>query len=167
MATGGCASWRSLHLQALARSALKNSRIWNLDITNAALVADTLRGEVYVPAPEKRGFSKAPEYEMCDARVAFYDTPPTNTWNSAPLSAYMGFCIAASSPDHRTYFTREETPRGPGALTANIHDTRGCGAAGVMEVLRKNPPRRLGALKVHERAFAHVAAGLAQRRISR
>ena len=49
--TSSCVSLRSSHLQVISLSALKQWKLWSLDIKNAFLQADPFPREVYLHAP--------------------------------------------------------------------------------------------------------------------
>ena len=80
MATSGCESLRSSHLQVIPKSAIRKWKLWSLNIKDAFLRADEFDRGVCLRAPEEwdppsetRVWKlKAPAFGLNDALAAFH-----------------------------------------------------------------------------------------------
>ena len=149
--------------------------LWSLAIKNALPNAGGLQREEFSRLPAEWDPSRAnrickllnPAYGLNDAPGGFRQNLQRYLLRSedSPAHAYLKFQISTFGPCLRFVF--RGSGGAAGARTTHIDDVRDCGGPGILLKVQKYWGRRFGGFRAQEQNFAHAAAEVPERTISR
>ena len=139
--TSGCASLRSSHPQVVSLRAIRQWKVWSLDIKNAFLLADGFARGVFLHAPTEWGPPckkrvKAPAVGLHDSPVAFHRSLKRHILNSDLSLKNAGLRCQAATFGPGLFSVFRDQGQVVSAFTRHIDDISGCGEPDVLPKIR-------------------------------